>query len=110
MREEVTILQCLSFWKGIPFWQVWGWLLELMKNGKSSSSFSALGSIAGVLWLWLHKPFIEALLPPSCQANPLGWSAPLILQQENGTEDINQDYYTRPCSSQARTSYRKITS
>lgn len=61
------------------------------------------------LWLWLHKPFIEALLPPSCQANPLGWRAPLIPLQENGTEDINQDYYTGPCSSQASASYRKIT-
>lgn len=39
----------------------------------------ALSIVAGPLWLWLHKPFIEALLPPSCQANPLGWRAPLIL-------------------------------
>ena len=75
------------------------------KNGKSSSSSSALKSVA--LWLWLHKPFTEAQLPPSCQANPLGWRAPLIPLQENGTEDINQDYYTGLCSSQA--SYHKIT-
>lgn len=79
-------------------------------DDKTTSSSSALGIVAGVLWLWLHKPFTEAPLPQSCQANPLGWSAPLILQQENGTEDINQDYYTGPCSSQASASYHKITS
>lgn len=77
-------------------------------DDKTTSSSSALGTVAGVLWL--HKPFTEAPLPQSCQANPLGWSAPLILQQENGTEDINQDYYTGPCSSQASASYHKITS
>lgn len=93
---------------GNPFWQVQGRLLELMTNGETSSS-SAVGTVAGALWLWLHKPFIEALLLLSCQANPLGWSAPLIPLQENGTEDINQDYYTGPCSSQASASYRKIT-
>lgn len=81
-----------------------------MKNGKSSSSSSALRTEAGVLWLWLHKPFIEALLPPSCQANPVGWRAPLIPLQENGTVDINQDYYTELCSNQSSASYRKITS
>lgn len=77
-------------------------------DDKTTSSSSALGTVAGVLWL--HKLFTEAPLPQSCQANPLGWSAPLILQQENGTEDINQDYYTGPCSSQASASYHKITS
>lgn len=77
-------------------------------DDKMTSSSSALGTVAGVLWL--HKPFTETPLPQSCQANPLGWSAPLILQQENGTEDINQDYYTGPCSSQASASYHKITS
>lgn len=77
--------------------------------GKTNSSFSVLGTVVGALWLQLHKPFIEALLPPSCQANPLGWSAPLIPLQENGTEDINRDYYTGPCSSQASTRYHKIT-
>ena len=65
-------------------------------------------TVAGILCLWLHKPFIEELLLLSCQANPLGWSALLIPRQENGTEDINQDYYTGPCSSKASASYCKI--
>lgn len=70
--------------------------------------FFGPGTLAGALWLWLHKPFIEALLPLSCQANPPGWRAPLIPLQENGTEDINQDYYTGPCLSQGSASYHKI--
>ena len=93
------ILECRRLWNGESFWQVRGRLVEMKENGKCSSPSTALGTVAGALWLWLHKPFIEALLPPSCQANPPGWSAPLIPQQENGTEDINQDYYTGLCSS-----------
>lgn len=90
-------------------WLSW-WEKKPLKKLRAAPPLQLYWTVSGVLCLWLHKPFIEALLRLSCQANPLGWSAPLIPRQENGTEDINQDYYTGPCSSQASGSYHKITS